>query len=260
MTGHEIIRKHKGNVESTTQVDGQNVVQHTISNLNAGETYTFTVKAKNAFGSSAESGEIAVKMNNGAPGAPRSLKMAADSGDDKAVTHNSAMISWDDNYTGGSAITSYEVEWREDKQTASQSATYTPGRSLSATSGSTSHSFKITNLKENTKYFVTISAKNALGTGGKSNALVIQTVSAPEEGDGEDGTTVAIIIIVLILVLALTVGAIITYVVVTDKKKAEEAAAEEERKNKYKEDNRAETERPMAEMTATATKNEQQPV
>jgi hypothetical protein len=216
ITGHEIIRKHKGTVESVLQVDGANVQKHTVSNLNAGETYIFTVKAKNAYGTSAESGEITVKMNNGAPGAPRTLRKS----DDAEITHNSAKITWEDNYTGGSPITSYEIEWRADGQTQSQSATYTPGRSLNAGSGATAHSYMMTGLTENTKYFVTVSAKNAFGTGGKSNALVVQTVSAPDEGDGEDGTTVAIIIIVLILVLAITVGAIITYVVVTDKQKA----------------------------------------
>ena len=144
----------------------------TVSGLTAGASYTFTVSATNAIGTSNESNKSTAVVPYDVPGAPTiGSAVAADL---------AATLSWTaPSSNGGSAVTGYVV---------------TPyiGTAAQApqTFASTATSQSITGLTAGTAYTFTVAARNAAGTGPASassapvtpNAAPTLTFAAPPPG------------------------------------------------------------------------------
>ena len=121
----------------------------TVTGLTNGTSYTFTVRAANAIGSSAASAASSAVTPAGPPGAPVLTALAPG---DRQVTVTWAAPS--DN--GGSAIIGYTITVEPG------GATYTAA--ASATSAT------VTGLTDGTGYTFTVTAANALGAGPPSDA------------------------------------------------------------------------------------------
>ncbi len=142
----------------------------TVTGLTDGTSYTFSVHATNAVGSSAESAPSAAVTPVSAPGAPTAVTAAP--GDTQATVSFTAPAS-----DGGSAITSYTV-------------TSSPG-GLTATCASSP--CVVTGLTNGTAYTFTAQATNAIGASAASSASpAVTPLGAPSApsvtatvGDGQ---------------------------------------------------------------------------
>jgi hypothetical protein len=148
--------------QTPTNVNGSPpATQVTITGLTNGTTYTFTVTAKNASGSSAPSTPSnAVTPNNSPPGAPTGVSAQPAS--------NEAAVSWTaPASTGGSSITSYTV---------TPFAGTVAGTPVTVTAPSTST--LVGGLTNGTAYTFQVAATNGNGTGVASTA---STAVTPED-------------------------------------------------------------------------------
>ncbi|HEY3834488.1 MAG TPA: fibronectin type III domain-containing protein [Acidimicrobiia bacterium] len=134
----------------------------TLTGLTNGSTYTLSVTATNANGTSAPATTSVVVAT--VPGAPTTL--SATGGDQQALVSWSAPVS-----NGGSAITSY-------------TATASPGGQTCTTSAPTT-SCTITGLTNGSTYTVSVTATNAIGTGPAATT----SVSAGRAPDAPTGLT-----------------------------------------------------------------------
>ncbi|HEY0277463.1 MAG TPA: DUF4082 domain-containing protein [Solirubrobacterales bacterium] len=143
--------------QTTTTVKGSPpATSTTITGLTAGQSYTFTVKASNAAGTSPESSKsnAIVPVGAVAPGAPTAITAAA--------RNASAVIGWKaPGANGGSAITGYKITpFLGTEALASTTA------SAAATSAT------VASLTNGNSYTFKVSAVNAAGTGTASEASV----------------------------------------------------------------------------------------
>ena len=142
----------------------------TFTGLAAGISYTFTVTATNANGTSPASPTSTPMTAATVPGAPTGVAAAA------TASNTSATVSWTTPAsTGGSPIQGYTV-------------TSSPGGKTCTTSG---NSCAVSGLTTKTSYTFTVTAYNQPGTGlasTASNALVVGTPGSP---NGITATNVA---------------------------------------------------------------------
>lgn len=142
----------------------------TVTSLTNGTTYTFTVTATNAIGTSMASSASNSVTPSTVPGAP-TIGMAS-AGNAQATITFSEPIS-----NGGSAITGYTV-------------TSNPGN---ITGAGIASPIIITSLTNGTAYTFTVTATNAIGTSAASSASNSVTPTAPiTDIDGNVYNTVAI--------------------------------------------------------------------
>ena len=120
----------------------------TITGLDSGTSYTFTVTSTNSAGTSTASAASSAVTTWSAPGAPTAVTAVRSGSGELGVSWNAPSSN------GGSAVTSY-------------TATATPG-GKSCTDTDTS--CRITGLTNGTSYTVTVTAANAVGTGVASSA------------------------------------------------------------------------------------------
>jgi chitodextrinase len=141
----------------------------TVTDLSAGTTYHFTVKAENSVGPSPASNTVAVTTTATAPSAPTNLH-------ETAKTHTSVSLAWTaPSSTGGSPITHYLVD---------------KTGSLVATLGASTRTDTVTGLTHATTYHFTVKAENAIGTSLASNtAAVTTTATAPSAPSNLHETT-----------------------------------------------------------------------
>jgi prepilin-type N-terminal cleavage/methylation domain-containing protein len=142
----------------------------TVTGLSNGTSYTFTVRATNAAGTSSASSASAAATPSTAPGAPTGV--TGTSGQSAQVP-----VSWTAPVsTGGAAITSY-------------TATASPG---GATCTSAATSCTVTGLTNGTSYTFTVTATNTAGTSAASSASAsatpYTTPSAPSITSTQSGT------------------------------------------------------------------------
>jgi hypothetical protein len=146
------VRSSAGN----TVTVGASTLSTTVTGLTNGTSYTFTVRAVNAAGTSLASAPSNAVVPATVPGAPTAVSAGPGDG--------SATVSWGAPASnGGAAITSYTVR-------ASNGATVTVGGpTLAAT---------VTGLTNGTSYTFTVTATNSLGTGPSSAASNAVTPTA----------------------------------------------------------------------------------
>ena len=137
-----------------------NVLTTSMTGLNNGTSYTFTVQAVNMQGTGPASAASKAVKPAGVPGAPTGLSVVA--GDKKAT------VTWTAGSDGGSVITGYTVTSDPDGKTATWS--FGP---LTAT---------VTGLSNATAYTFKVKAKNAVGTGTESTASGAVTPTATVPG------------------------------------------------------------------------------
>ncbi|MGA9860424.1 MAG: DUF4082 domain-containing protein [Solirubrobacteraceae bacterium] len=159
--------------QSSTAVSGGATTSTTINGLTAGTAYSFKVQAVNGNGT----GQASVASNSvtpfaaSAPGAPTGVSAIPASA--------KALVSWSAPVANGSTITSYTIT--PYIGTAAQATTVVPnGSATSAT---------VTGLTVGTPYTFTVSATNAIGTGGPSPASSAVT---PEDTIFDFGTPVTV--------------------------------------------------------------------
>jgi YD repeat-containing protein len=132
-----------------TATVGGSASSATVTGLTNGTTYTFTVKASNAIGSSAASAASNQVVPATAPGAPLGVSAVAGSGQ--------ATVAWSaPSSNGGAAISGYTVTASPGGQAVSVG-----GAALNATVGG---------LSNGTAYTFTVKASNWAGTGAASAA------------------------------------------------------------------------------------------
>ena len=92
-----------------------------------------------------------------------------------AVTSSSIDPFW--SVSRGSVVTSYTVTWKSDIsfgcRTEHQGSHTTPDNSSTI--------YTITGLEENSRYVITVSARNGAGTGPESEPLIVETNAAGED-------------------------------------------------------------------------------
>lgn len=132
----------------------------TFTNLAAGTSYTFTVKATNGVGSSAASAASAAVSAADVPGQPTSVTATYQS-------DGTVLVAWTAPSGNGSAIIDYTIT--------------TSGVSGSYTTSSTSYARPSTGLANGTTYSFTVTARNAVGSGmgGTSNSIVYGNAAPP---------------------------------------------------------------------------------
>jgi hypothetical protein len=150
-----------------------------VTGLQSGVAYTFTVTASNAVGTSAPSAASNSITATTVPQAP--TVTATDVGTGRAYNNGAATVTITGGATGGSAITSY-------------AATSSPG----SFSSSGASPLTVTGLASNTAYTFSVTATNANGTSAAtvSNSITATTVpQAPTIGTATDlgtGTSVSV--------------------------------------------------------------------
>ena len=154
----------------------------TITGLDAGTSYTFTVRASNPTGDGDESAKsnAVVPLSAGTPGTPTGVSAQGDS--------KAAILSWTAPSDGGSAITSYTVT------PYVNSAAQDPVVVNAPATGA-----RVTGLTNGTGYTFRVAATNGAGTGAASAATSAVTPrssifesAAPSIVDGGDTSSVEI--------------------------------------------------------------------
>lgn len=170
ITGY-VVTPYLGGVAQTTQSFGAGVTSNTFNGLAAGSSWTYTVAAVNAYGTSIASVKSTAVVPYVLPSAPTITALSA--GD------SSATLTWTAPYNGGNAISAYVVT--PYIGTVAQ-ATQTFGAGTTQT---------VTGLTAGTAYTFAVAARNAAGTGPAStkssavtpNASPSLTFPAPPAGE-----------------------------------------------------------------------------
>jgi len=142
---------------ATATIDGA-LTTGTVTGLTNGTTYTFTVKATNAAGSSPASPASAAVLVAGSPASPTNVSAVA--GDARAVVSWTAPAN-----TGGIALTGYTV-------------TSSPG-GVTATAGASASSATVTGLTNGTAYTFTVHATNSVASSAESTPSSAVTPAGP---------------------------------------------------------------------------------
>lgn len=157
ISGYDVTLTPSTGAASTVSVPSS-ALSTSFSGLTRGVSYTATVVAKNAGGSSASSeASAAVTVPAVAPEAPAAPTASA-------AGTTSVNVSWTAPADGGSPITGYMV-------------TVSKGGSLVSTTPATGLTATIEGLTAATDYTVTVSATNAVGTSDESPAASVTTLA-----------------------------------------------------------------------------------
>jgi len=158
ITGYTVTPYKAGVAQTPVSYDAS-ATTRTLTGLTAGSSYTFTVAATNATGTSAPSAQSTAVTPYALPGAPTiTTANAADS---------AATLTWTTPNSNGSAITGYIV-------TPYIGATAQPTQTFSTATTQT-----VTGLTAGTAYTFTVAAVNQAGTGPASAASSPVTPNSP---------------------------------------------------------------------------------
>ncbi len=152
ITSYSIYRGTASGSESTTAIGSSTTLSYTDSNVVAGTSYYYLVKAVNSAGTSVASNEASYSVPSSVPSAPTNLAAT--------LTAGKIALSWTaPANNGGSAITSYSIY----RGTASGS------ESTTAIGSSTTLSYTDSNVVAGTSYYYLVKAVNSAGTSVASN-------------------------------------------------------------------------------------------
>ncbi len=160
VTGYTVTSSPEGRTCSTS-----GGLSCTVGGLSDGTSYTFTVTATSAVGTSSASDPSAPVTTPDAPDAP--THVTASAGIDEAL------VTWDAAVDNGSAVTQYVVTSSPDAKTCSTTG------GLSCT---------VSGLATGTAYTFSVTATNAVGTSAASiPSTAVTTVGGARRADGRDG-------------------------------------------------------------------------
>ncbi|HEX3948006.1 MAG TPA: fibronectin type III domain-containing protein, partial [Acidimicrobiales bacterium] len=171
ITGYDVYEGTTPGGELATPVNASplpaTATSFTVGTLTNGTTYYFTVKAKNAIGTSAASDEVSATPAT-AP-APPTLTDAVGGNTHVALT-------WAPPTTdGGSTVTGYDVY----EGTAPTSESATPANATPIPGTATGYT--LTGLTNGTPYYFTVTASNDAGTSVASNELSAAPITTPPD-------------------------------------------------------------------------------
>jgi len=154
---------------------GSQTTTFTVSGLKTDQPYTYVVKATFSGGTgsprsnsaSATPTEDSIEVETSSVSRPSSPSLSA-----KVISETQINLTWNRPTDGGSDITGYKIEVKEN------SGSYSV---LDDNTKSTSTTFSHTNLTPDTKYTYKVSAINSLGTGSSSNESSSTPTEAPEQ-------------------------------------------------------------------------------
>ena len=161
ITGY-VVTPYLGGVAQATQTFDASTTTRTLTGLTPGGSYTFTVAATNAYGTSAASAQSAAVVPYALPAAP--VISAATAGSQSAV------LTWTAPNNGGSAITGYVV-------TPYIGAVAQPPQTFAGTATTAT----VTGLTAGAAYTFKVAAQNLAGTGPQSAA---STAVTPNQSPG----------------------------------------------------------------------------
>jgi len=141
-----------------TQVGTSTGTTATVSGLAANTSYSFTVAATDAFGSSAQSTALAVTTAAASCAAAPSVPTGLAS---PSKTSSSVNLSWTASSVGANCTASYII--------------YKGGTQVGTATGTTA---TVSGLAANTSYSFTVAATDAFGTSAQSTALAVTTAAA----------------------------------------------------------------------------------
>ncbi len=167
-TSYGIFRSTVTGGEGTTAYATSATTNFTDSGLTNGVTYYYTIDAVNAYGSSAQTGQVSGTPSPGLPSAPTLSTATSGSGQ--------VSLTW----TASTGATSYSVY----RGTASGGESATP-----VATGVTTLSDTDTTVTNRTAYYYKVAAVNTAGTSAQSNELGATPISAPAGLTATGGTT-----------------------------------------------------------------------
>ena len=154
-----IVTRNPGNVTTPT---GSTATSRTISGLNNGTSYTFSVKARNTIGTSGSSDSVSATPISPNPSAPTITSVTAS---DRQVT-----VNWSAGATNGSTISGYRIERSENQTTWTSAASATSGETSKLVTGLTNGS---------TYYFRVFTLSNAGDSGASATSSAIRPNVTP---------------------------------------------------------------------------------
>jgi sugar lactone lactonase YvrE len=153
---------------------GSATTTYTVSGLQTDKTYTYVVRAELSLGASPRSNTASatpdkdsVELDSSSISTPSSPNLSTN-----AVSETQINLSWSKPSDGGSSITGYKIEVKENSNSYSI---------LVENTKSTSTTYSHTNLTPNTKYTYKVSAINGIGVGSSSNESSATPTDAPEQ-------------------------------------------------------------------------------
>ena len=140
-----VVTPYLGGVAQATQAFGPGTTSTTFSGLAAGGSWTYTVAAVNAYGTSAASTKSAAAVPYQLPGAPTVTELSA--------RNSAVLLTWTAPDNGGNTISNYAV------------TPYIGAVAQAAQTFGPSTTQTVTGLTPGTAYTFTVTARNAGGTG-----------------------------------------------------------------------------------------------
>jgi titin len=173
ISGYIIEREITEGVYDEVADVGSQTTTYTVSNLQTDKTYSYVVRAEFSQGGSPRSNpasatpsEDSFEPTSSSITTPSSPNLTA-----KAVSENEVSLSWSKPSDGGSSITGYKIEVKENSGSYSILVENTKNDSTT---------YSHTNLTPNTQYTYKVSAINGIGVGSSSNESSATPTDAPE--------------------------------------------------------------------------------
>jgi len=176
ISGYTIERVITNDVYDEVGSVGSQTTSFTVNNLQTDKSYSFAVKAKYSSGSGSPRSNTAsatpLEDSREPSSAPSISTPSAPNLTTKVISESQIDLSWSKPSDGGSPITGYRIEVKEN------SGSYSI---LIENTKSDSTSYSHTNLKQDTKYTYKVSAINGIGIGTSSNESSAIPVKAPNK-------------------------------------------------------------------------------
>ncbi|MDH3611179.1 MAG: fibronectin type III domain-containing protein, partial [Nitrosopumilus sp.] len=175
ISGYIIEREHVAGVYSEIADVGSGTTTLTVSSLQTDKLYTYTVKAKFSTGSGSPRSNTASATPNEDATEPTTSSITTPSIPNlnvDVISETQINLSWSKPSDGGSPISGYKIEVKEN------SGSYSI---LVDNTKSTTTTYSHTNLTPNTKYTYKVSAINGIGLGNASNESSGTATDAPAQ-------------------------------------------------------------------------------
>jgi hypothetical protein len=175
ISGYIVERQIATGVYEDIETTGGSTTTFTASNLQTDKTYTYVVSAKFTQGGSPRSNTASATPNEDSVEPSSSSSISTPSKPNltvNVISETQINLSWSKPSDGGSPISGYKIEVKENSDSYSM---------LIENTKSTSTTYSHTNLTPDTKYTYKVSAINGIGVGDSSNESSGTPTEAPEQ-------------------------------------------------------------------------------